>query len=71
MQCEIEEFLEYLRVERGASEYTLKSYGEDLSQFHQYLDDSGREQKVKDSHYQILELWFISHLPVIRDRQQI
>lgn len=48
MQYEIEEFLEYLRVERGASEYTLKSYGEDLSQFHQYLDDSGREQQVKD-----------------------
>lgn len=37
MQREIAQFLRYLNVERGASDYTLKSYREDLNAFADYF----------------------------------
>ncbi len=40
MERVIEEFLEYLRVERGLAANTLKSYGRDLKQFAEYLEDA-------------------------------
>ena len=43
MQKSIAQFLRYLRVERGASEHTLKSYREDLFSLADYLaDEDGR-----------------------------
>jgi len=38
MERVINEFLEYLRVERGLAPNTLKSYGRDLKQFAEYLE---------------------------------
>jgi integrase/recombinase XerC len=40
MQKELAQFLQYLRVERGASPHTLKSYREDLSALAEYLADA-------------------------------
>ena len=37
MKALIERFLEYLRVEKNASEHTLRSYGADLEQFRSFL----------------------------------
>ena len=37
MQTAVTRFLEYLRVERNASELTVKSYGEDLTALVEYL----------------------------------
>ncbi len=43
MQKEIAQFLRYLRVERGASDHTLKGYREDLFALADYLvDDQGQ-----------------------------
>ena len=39
MQSAVERFLQYLRVERNASAYTLKSYREDLTALMEYLTD--------------------------------
>ena len=39
MQRETGQFLQYLRVERGASPHTIKSYREDLSALAEYLAD--------------------------------
>ncbi|HEY8747418.1 MAG TPA: site-specific integrase, partial [Tepidisphaeraceae bacterium] len=33
----VAQFLEYLKLERHFSDYTVKSYGADLQQFGQYL----------------------------------
>lgn len=38
----IEEFLEYLEVERGFSNHTLSAYHTDLVQFHAFLKERGR-----------------------------
>ena len=39
MRKQIGSFLQYMRVERGASEHTLKSYREDLAALAEYLSD--------------------------------
>jgi integrase/recombinase XerC len=39
MQRELAQFLQYLRVERGASPHTIKSYREDLVALAEYLAD--------------------------------
>jgi integrase/recombinase XerC len=36
----VSEFLEHLRVERGASAHTLRSYGDDLALFQEYLQEA-------------------------------
>jgi integrase/recombinase XerC len=41
MKVLIEKFLEYLRIERNASENTLRSYGADLGQFRDFLFSKG------------------------------
>lgn len=38
----IERFLAYLKIERNASEYTVKSYGEDLASLAEFLADDDR-----------------------------
>jgi len=40
MRTAIARFLQYLRVERNASDYTLKSYGEDLAALADYLGEA-------------------------------
>jgi integrase/recombinase XerC len=40
MQKELAQFLQYLRVERGASPHTIKSYREDLTALAEYLADA-------------------------------
>src|SRR5262245_1335397 len=37
MQAAIDRFLQYLRVERNASDFTIKSYREDLAALDEYL----------------------------------
>jgi len=41
MHAQIERFLQYLRVERNASELTIKSYAEDLAALEEYLSEAG------------------------------
>lgn len=43
MQRAVSRFLQFLRVERNASDLTLKSYGEDLEALLEYLTDSYRD----------------------------
>jgi integrase/recombinase XerC len=40
LQTFVDTFLDYLRVERGASQQTLRAYSSDLSQFLTYLEDA-------------------------------
>ncbi len=48
MHALIERYLRYLKVERNASAYTIKSYREDLSVWLQYLHDFfGREPQIE------------------------
>jgi len=39
MQSDVQAFLRHLRMERNASELTLKSYGDDFASFYEYLQD--------------------------------
>lgn len=39
MQRDVQDFLRYLRLEKNASELTIKSYGEDFESFYDYLKD--------------------------------
>lgn len=47
MQTHLEEFIDYLRVEKNVSVYTIKSYSEDLNQLMRFLT-SDKECNVKD-----------------------
>ncbi len=59
----IDQFLEYLEVERGASEHTLRAYRGDLSQLKDYLQD---DHDLADPDPEDLELrhfrGFVAHL---------
>jgi len=48
MEGYVNEFINYLAVERGLAQNTLESYGRDLRQFHMYLQNSKMEI-LKDS----------------------
>jgi integrase/recombinase XerC len=49
MRPQIGQFLQYLRVERGASPHTLKGYREDLNSLVDYLADDGGQCPVPGS----------------------
>ncbi len=48
MESYVNEFINYLAVERGLAQNTLESYGRDLKQFQTYLDN-GNMEILKDS----------------------
>lgn len=49
MQSAVQSFVRHLRIERNASELTLKSYGDDFESFYDYLRDRhGRLLDVED-----------------------
>jgi len=49
MQATVQAFLRHLRIERNASELTLKSYSDDFESFYDYLQDRlGRIPEVED-----------------------
>lgn len=48
MEGYVNEFIQYLAVERGLAQNTLESYGRDLRQFHAYLEH-GQLDFIKDS----------------------
>lgn len=55
MQTAVQAFLRHLRIERNASELTLKSYGDDFESFYDYLRDRvGRIPDVEELTIQIL-----------------
>lgn len=39
MKNHLEEYLHYLKIERGLSENTIQSYKRDLSQYFSFLDE--------------------------------
>lgn len=39
MQRQVQEFLQHLRLEKNASDLTIKSYGDDFESFYDYLND--------------------------------
>ncbi len=55
----IEGFLEHLRVERNASEHTLRNYASDLEQFYAFWASSGGEKDTRDGE---ISLSKIDHL---------
>jgi integrase/recombinase XerC len=56
MQLAIDRFLQYLRVERNASQYTLKSYGEDLCALADYLAEAAGGKKPLPGDIAVLDL---------------
>jgi len=56
MNTAIDRFLQYLRVERNASNLTVKSYREDLSQLAEYLTESRGGQTPAPGDVTILDL---------------
>ena len=56
MQTAISRFLQYLRVERGASELTLKSYREDMAALVAYLAESHGGSCPKPGEVTVLDL---------------
>ena len=51
-----ERFLQYLRVERNASNYTLKSYREDLLALAEYLAQAAGGNTPLPGHITVLDL---------------
>ncbi len=56
MRTAIARFLQYLRVERNASELTTKSYGEDLNVLADYLSETRGGQYPKPGEVTVLDL---------------
>jgi len=56
MRIAIDRFLQYLRVERNASELTVKSYREDLSALGDYLSEAREGRCPKPGEVTVLEL---------------
>jgi integrase/recombinase XerC len=56
MHTAIDRFLQYLRVERNASELTVKSYREDLTALVEYLIDSEDETPPRPQDITVLDL---------------
>jgi len=56
MQLAIDRFLQYLRVERNASHYTLKSYSEDLCALADYLADASAGKTPLPGDIAVLDL---------------
>jgi integrase/recombinase XerC len=56
MDTAIDRFLQYLRVERNASELTTKSYSEDLSALVEYLADSRGGEPPSPGEVSVLDL---------------
>lgn len=54
----VEEFLAHLRSEKNASDFTLKAYKTDLSQFVQFLEDTNTQEITKKSIRSFLSLLF-------------
>lgn len=48
MKEEIDEFLEYLKWEKGLSPHTIKSYGKDLLQFSEFCREFRRVENLED-----------------------
>ena len=51
MRKQIGQFLQYMRVERGASDHTLKGYREDLHALAEYLADEDGRSPAAWQHY--------------------
>lgn len=49
MKKEIEEFLNYLRLEKNASPHTVSAYGRDLQQLAFYLKENGYNWRTADT----------------------
>ena len=56
MRTAVDRFLDYLRVERNASELTIKSYREDLALLAEYLEDSSGSRCPEPSSLTVLDL---------------
>jgi len=54
----VSEFLTYLQTERRYSAHTLKSYKNDLTQFHVFSRESGFESM--DLHFKTIRLWVVN-----------
>jgi integrase/recombinase XerC len=55
MQSAVQSFLRHLRIERNASELTLKSYADDFESFSEYLRDRhGRIPEVAELEVNLL-----------------
>lgn len=55
MESYVNQFINYLAVERGLAQNTLESYGRDLRQFETYLESSNKEFLKDSSRNTILE----------------
>lgn len=61
----VEEFLEYLQVERGASPLTIRNYRHYLTRFNSFLGKEGVRQSLKDINPDIVRSFrvYLSNLP--------
>src|SRR3989344_367298 len=61
----IEEFLEYLAVERGASPLTIRNYRHYLNRFNSFLEKEGIHQGLKDINADVVRSFrvYLSNLP--------
>lgn len=55
MEGYVNEFIQYLEIERGLAHNTLESYGRDLRQYHNYLNNSEMELLTHSSRDAILQ----------------
>ncbi len=54
MQPHLDQFLSYLRVERGLAENTIKAYGRDLSKYLKFLERQGIDSLEKSHRQEIM-----------------
>ena len=56
----VEQFLNYLRYERGASPMTVQSYGEDLKAFESYFNSLDCQLSWESVDSDVIRLWMES-----------
>ena len=64
MKEDLEEYIRYLRIERGLAENTIESYNRDLRQYLDYLAKEELEDWLKVDRYTILS--FLQHLKELK-----
>lgn len=66
----IQQFIDYLKVEKGYSPHTRLAYSKDLKDFQQFLNDN-EQRKIEKAEYSDIRSWILALLELGNDNRSI